>query len=240
MVTGVNNIFSLSRFGKLFCKDIVENKKMYLLGLLLTFGVQMIVFCWYIISIGNYKDMNGSYDVRVDKELLYMIWLALSCVFTTMVFSRADNKAKLISEIMLPASVLEKYVVKWVVCVLLFPVVYGGVVEMARLMSYMMLCGVYPNMQAIEFCGINESEVSLWICPYIFLQAIYMWGGVVMPRLSFLKTSGLVITFILLFAIELNFIENIITREIFERMISVASMLLYVIAYFAMKEKSVN
>jgi hypothetical protein len=67
-----------------------------------------------------------------------------------------------------------------------------------------------------------------------------MWGGVVMPRLSFLKTSGLVITFILLFAIELNFIENMITREIFERMISVASMLLYVIAYFAMKEKSVN
>ena len=159
MVTGVNNIFSLSRFGKLFCKDIVENKKMYLLGLLLTFGVQMIVFCWYIISSGNYKDMNGSYDVRVDKELLYMIWLTLSCVFTTMVFSRSDNKAKLISEIMLPASVLEKYAVKWVVCVLLFPVVYVGVVEMVRLMSYMMLCGVYPNMQAIYVGRSGYAEV---------------------------------------------------------------------------------
>lgn len=244
-----NNTFSFTRFGLLFRKDIVENKNLYLLGALVIFGILVILIT--ILGLDhadNYVPNGANRHISIDFfNFFFFFMVAFSLIFASVVFSRMNNKAKRIAEIVLPASALEKFIVKWLIVVVFYTVAYIIVFFSANYVSYLIVKLFYPQVPMI---GLSINNDLSTVVAYLLLQSFYIWGGVVMPKLSFVKTSVLLFICMLVYYIYYCLL-GLVVGELFylrqagticdERIIySAITVMLWILAYFRYKEETVN
>ena len=125
-----NNFFSAKRFGLVFLNDFLENKKLYILGLVFIYGVLLFL----AIGVGTvaYKYvydelLKGHVEwARTDylyNEIKYCFMyggIIVSCVVASFAFNKMKDKKGRIGNLTLPASQFEKYMVRWLVTVVFY------------------------------------------------------------------------------------------------------------------------
>ncbi|MBQ7941874.1 MAG: hypothetical protein IJ328_05645 [Muribaculaceae bacterium] len=242
-----NNTFSFMRFALLFRKDIVENRKFYLLGTLVMFGISVIV-----ISMFGFGKIGSIVPETIDLNYDYICFsiLGFSLIFSSVVFGRMQSKAKRISEIVLPASALEKFMVKWLIAVVLFVAVFVFVLFCAIYVSSLIIMAVHPDAPLIGVNHLGKNELITFVVAYLLMQAFYIWGGVAMPKLSFVKTSVLLFVCMLVFGIYYNVIGSFagVLFDLYPAdtywdariFLGVITVMLWCLAYYRYKEETVN
>ncbi len=194
-----NNTFLL-----LVKKELTDNRKPILLGL---------VGIWAtFILLGGFLGYAGSY---IAVEILLFIFFAgmLLSIGSSLAFSNMKSKEGRINTLMLPASVEQKFLVRWLAAVpILYLVVLFGCflgdwtrLGVFRLMSSL---NVYPvsttphgllheqSLSGLEYIRLNfehEPQSIGFLIVTVFLiallmQALYFFGAILWPKLSFIKT----------------------------------------------------
>ena len=114
----MNNFFSFHRFGLLFIKHTAEHIRAYLMSIAVLTGVVLLggSFIFFVIP--------GPPDTGLQTACFVMLMLISGTLFTSTIFSDYGIKSKAIASITLPASAFEKYLVGWLYSYPIFLVVY--------------------------------------------------------------------------------------------------------------------
>jgi hypothetical protein len=117
----MNNFFNPRRFGLLFVKHTAEHYRIYLMSILVLAGVATLggSFVFFVVP--------GPPDPGFQTACFVMLMLISGTVFTSTIFSDFGDKNKAVSAITLPASAFEKYMVGWLYSYPIFLVVYTAV-----------------------------------------------------------------------------------------------------------------
>ena len=114
----MNTFFSLRRFGLLFIKHSAEHYRTYLMAIAVLTGVALLGGCFLFFIVPEPPDPG------LQTACFVMLMLISGTIFTSTVFSDYGIKNKAIAAITLPASSFEKYMVGWLYSYPIFMLVY--------------------------------------------------------------------------------------------------------------------
>lgn len=178
-----------SRFALTLKKYVIENWKM------LVYGAGAILAFWAMIGVWvGWLETAGA-------EGGFMMYACISSILLTvmasLMFKDMNGKEKRISTLMCPASIADKFWVRFIfsipvpmLIVFLGYFIFGWFRMLSTLAFYGYSKGLYlptdmfANSQMI--CG-----VSLMIASFLLNLAIYNIGAICWPKYSFLKTTAL-------------------------------------------------
>jgi hypothetical protein len=256
----MNNIFNLSRFGKLFIKHTVEHYKSYLMSLTVLIGVMILggSFLVYMIEV--------PIDKGFQSAIFVMILLLAGTIFTSTIFVNIGDKKKAIASLTLPASHFEKYLVAWLYSYVLFIIIYTICFYLVALFAVNIKH--FPG-HPIEMINVFEKPLIEMFLLYAFLHSVAFLGAIFFEKLHFIKTVFLFFIFLailisfnrvllgILLAREvevtvpfgnLRFTENnhitdiYITQQQYSYLlifITALALIFWVAAYYRLKEKQV-
>ncbi len=174
-------------------KDFVENRKSILLGV----GALWVIYLLAGVLMGYNIDGGGIGEII----LLGIISLVLGCIGASFIFSDMKTKQGRISAIMTPATQFEKFLTRWLAAVpmLLILLSIGCVLtEAARICTcwltvdsesipkgYMHFIDV-ENLLDVIF--MKKGAFIFPIASFLFNQAFFLFGAILWPKLSFVKT----------------------------------------------------
>jgi hypothetical protein len=121
----MRNFFSFPRFARLFAKHTREHSRTYLMSIAVLFGVLVLAGAFLFFVLQDPPD-------PAFQESSYIIMLFLSgTIFTSTIFQDFGERARAIPAMTLPASMFEKFLVGWLYSFPLFILVYTGVFYLA-------------------------------------------------------------------------------------------------------------
>lgn len=267
--------FSFPRLGKLMKKYISENWRLLAMGIGLIFGAMILIES--LISVTNYSRYTLEWDIRYEvggiiwdpawssvESLFFFMLFILGSVCACMAFSGLSNKEKRIYSIMFPANTFEKYLVRFIIHVPAFVVVYiaafyvgelvrvgvtSSLIDDTRMLSVMDFKYIFTNLRTGE---INENSVFS-ILIFIGVQSTFVLGSILFHKNAFVKTfvAG-VLVFIIFFLIVFGTMEWLTPENyrpydisltgvyaIFMTIFLGLALFNYVLAYFRFKELEV-
>ena len=117
----MNNFFSLKRFVGLFVKQTAEHYRIYLMSVAVLAGVMLLggSFLFFVIPEAP--------DTGMQTAMFIILMLIAGTIFTSTVFSDYGDKSKAIAAVTLPATAFEKFLVGWLYSYPIFMLVYTGV-----------------------------------------------------------------------------------------------------------------
>lgn len=210
-----DTFFDMHRFACLCRKEIKESLKVNLLRIGVIYGVLAIAFVW-----NGYLEYN-SWALTVDAVQgdpthhfvsLMFSWgiLIMGCLSASFCMERMKTKTSRTAMLLLPATMFEKFLLRWLFCVIGFLVVYFVAFQLAdwtRVLIYMIK---YPEMDFIAPVSLMEQMVGpadhwvvfynssfflLAVSFYFFVQSCFVLGSSIWPKNAFLKTfvSGAIV-----------------------------------------------
>lgn len=255
MGTAINNTFNISRFGLVLRKDFQENKKLYALGALLIFGslATMMILVGYDIydrNTNTWSEAEATGCMEMVRTGLFFGFLYLFTItLASTLFSKLKFKTGRIEALTLPASDLEKFMSRWIVVTIVFPIMYVLLFYLADMLYVLVLKTVYPYATTIEQLNIgqfnflsidnNVAVVTIYLC----VQAVYVLGGVMMPKLSFVKTSCVLLVLTIIYTNFMTGVADVLKTganiTVVACSFAIYAVLLWIIAYFRFKETEV-
>ena len=200
--------FDMRRFGLVLRLDFAEGLKPLLWNALLMVLVYLFFFwgAWH----GFYRGTNQVQDVCMTVGGFSCIAMYVYFVASVnRIFRDVQQKQKLTSYLMLPATNLEKFLSRWVF-MLVFSVV-GGIVAflLADVIhaAYLSLSGLPVHWATSFFVDAMDIKVNyrtgpriwLMVCSLlVFIHAFFLLGGVLFRRYHFVATSAV---FVLLLSV---------------------------------------
>ncbi|QTE39754.2 hypothetical protein J3L18_12095 [Mucilaginibacter gossypii] len=194
--------FRIDRFLKLFAKYNREHYKEYLMSFMVLLGVLMggagvLVFISHV-PLGNNMQISA-----------FAIVLFLSgTLFTSNIFSELSSKQKAVAFLTLPASHLEKFIIRWLYSYVFFPIMYvAGFYVVMLILSNLDLKG-HGYFDLVNIFKLKEITYIIF-SGYTVLHAMALFGAVYFSKAHFVKSAFVffitVITLILVnrFAMEL-------------------------------------
>jgi hypothetical protein len=122
----MNNFFSFRRFARLFVKHTREHLRVYLMSIGVLFGVLVLAGFFLFFILPDVPPDAGF------QEASYVILLFLAgTIFTSTVFQDFGERARAIPALTLPASAFEKFLVGWLYSYPIFIIVYTGLFYLA-------------------------------------------------------------------------------------------------------------
>lgn len=267
--------FSFSRFGKVMRKYVAENGRLMLLGTAMVFGVMIIGdgLIAYLFSSVYYDDFTNHREIagiiidpawRNSYDFMTFMLFILGSVFASMTGSGLSSKEKRLSFTMLPASALEKYLVRWLIYIPGFVVVFiaafyvgelvrvavtSGLVDDTREVSVINIEYMFKNLYSGE---INTNNILIYMI-FFGVQALFSLGGFLWPKASLVKTFVAGAIMVLCFVLSvvgvtslllkpeysLYFLEKSTTEAIFYVSSVVVALFCYILSYFRTKEMEI-
>ncbi|MDE7421917.1 MAG: hypothetical protein K2N35_17145, partial [Muribaculaceae bacterium] len=204
-----NKIFSSDRFTTLIKADLAVNKSNYLKLFIGTIGVfvalALIISITAVLDINSLKqasEMTGrAFDSAIKSRQLSFgamystisIWIicVLFTVFGSLTFSNLSSKKNRISTFMIPASMAEKFILRFLI--------YFGVGILTLMIGFLLGVGIsqlaYGGGAATlnefdKFFGIDFSGtiISAFILSTLLGYSLYALGSSLWPKLSWIKT----------------------------------------------------
>lgn len=254
-----NNFFSAKRFGLVFRNDFLENKKLYLLGLLFVFGIVLII----AIGVGGvlyaekcsqfYKGVLIGNSDPMDVNMLTLFCLGsivFTCVVASFSFSKMKSKQGRIADLTLPASHFEKFLVRWLNTVVLSMLAFVIVFFIADLLRVFIFGILYPELpisltSMIDFAFSEEGRIfKMWLFNLMLLQSVYFLGSVCMPKYSLIKTFVVVMLVTICYSVFMMWISlfndaKLQTSEHIEYWYCGMTIINYIVAYYRYRESEV-
>lgn len=104
----MNNTFDIKRFGLLMKRQWLELGKIYLISLGILAGV--IIGFYGIFTFGN-SSVQNNLELNFREPLFILLGILFLTITANTHFSQLGQKPKLIVELMIPASTLEKFLI---------------------------------------------------------------------------------------------------------------------------------
>lgn len=176
----MNNTFDFNRFSLLLKKELWSGNKKPLIVSGAIFGFLILFALLQIYLFSAYEGMNWSMFPMV------VFWGGL--IFTSVIFYEFNDKTGTHHYLSLPASTFEKFLSKWLITAVLFP------------LGASILFWIYTKIgDAIYFNYITETDYVPWrltdwwsiffIKIYIVYQSTYLIGAIAFQKYTFFKTS---------------------------------------------------
>jgi len=176
----MNNTFDFNRFSLLLKKELWSGNKKSIIVAVAIFGFLILFALFNIYTFGGYEGMNWMMFPIV------VFWGGL--VFTSVIFYEFNDQTGTHHYLSLPASTFEKFLSKWLITAVLFPIVAS------------LLFWVYTKIgDAIYFNYDSESDYIPWkltdwwsiffLKIYIVYQSTFLIGAIVFQKYTFFKTS---------------------------------------------------
>ena len=210
----MNNTFTIKRFVYIFKKDLLENRKLYLLYFLTLLGLMALITTF---QTWNFYDSSSSAMGLDHSELnigllSYLSFLFLGCgVFFASTFAMPMNsKLKRISYLVNPSSNFEKYLTRWIITTIGYILAFFIALWVADMVRVAICTFRSPDVDikfidlSKLFCPIdvNDSEhfntIKGYMLPkmvfismvslYFLLQSIFILGSTFWEKASFIKT----------------------------------------------------
>ncbi|MDR0989109.1 MAG: hypothetical protein LBM06_06585 [Prevotellaceae bacterium] len=217
-------LFSMPRFAHVLRKELTEGWKVNLLRIVLMYGVFAVIFLLY--AYDRYNHLSGSAQ-EIDP-----VWAFELDVFVTLLFvmgalsgsllmERMKRKTGRLAQLMLPATMFEKYLSRWLLYTVGFLLVFLLTFVLADL-TRVVVFTLFPPEQVVKIqpvplssiylvghpIGIIEhtKEIKTFIAAYFFLQSFYMLGSAVWSKHAFIKTTAVGMLILLLYGGTVGFL----------------------------------
>jgi hypothetical protein len=203
----MNNTFNIKRFGLVMRKDFQENWKKYALQFLAMFGIIALVLC--LQSNSRYR---GGFLEGIDSELLFLVsamFLGFGVVFASTFTEPMRSKIKRGMYLMNPASILEKYLSRWIIVTIGYIIAFFVAFWFADLIRVAIYSVSYPEIDVhmLDFGKLitnnglfeSNSEFAIAVGVFFFLQSICVLGSTFWEKASFVKTFAASVIIVLLF-----------------------------------------
>ncbi len=200
-----NNIFQPSRFGKLISRSLNYNIKGILQSILIYAGLPLLFL------LGNIS--LSSFDIDIDIRYAFFTMLLFAAfIFSPFIYFYSYNHPKKgLTDVMLPASALEKYILMQLTCTVFAPlivfVLYGG---MDFLIS--LLFPQYFKVNVIQILFSSELNSEFIFLLFLTVQAMIFCNLIFVKR-KLLKTIGSFIAVNLLLGFLIISIVTILDRS---------------------------
>ncbi|MCH5319992.1 MAG: hypothetical protein J1E38_09850 [Paramuribaculum sp.] len=205
-----DNIFSGKRLLAFFPIELICLQKRQLLYSLVMVGLLTLIAL--ITPLGStYDDLlwieRIGHDPVLDELLVTYIILmfCFGCLSASIMWSEMKDKQGRIYILMNPATIFEKFIVKFFVYVVCFLVVYILAVCFAETVRYLVYSNIYPEADVtplyLSFSYPPETIDQIWrlsrsiekpvlffFCLYLMLQSFFVLGSSIWPSRSFIKT----------------------------------------------------
>jgi hypothetical protein len=259
----MNNLFSASRFLKLFNKHSKEQYKTYLMSTAVLIGLLSVGMGG--IAYGN----DGAFGPMLQFSFFFAFFLLTGTVFTSIVFADLGDTKKAIPALTLPVSHFERFLVGWLYSFVIFQLVYFSCFYIVDLLVINIGNNnprVHNTMMILDF---HETKVCITYLAFILLHSIAFLGAIFFEKLHFIKTGFVLFIFLIALILTNNAIvhllfnktvhptapfqavyvqENTLYYQLKETetgqtilvvMIFSVTLILWVTAYFKLKEKQV-
>ena len=256
----MHNIFNPSRFASLFKKHTLEHFRKNVLSILVLSAIMFSFFLFFVlVSRPASNDWQHAFFV-------FFILLAIS-IYACGIFSDLGDKRKAIATLTLPASHLEKFAVSWIYSFIIAPLIFVVVFYMALFAAVNIAAGpksiTIINVFSLRFIWSDFLPI------FILLHSFSLLGAIFFQKHHFIKTAlAAFISFVALIIVNKQLLKGLIgidTMSVFPFLgvlfvendryyfldftankslflyvaFSTVAILLWVTAYFKLKEKQV-
>lgn len=205
-----NNIFQPDRFLKLVVRQFKLNPKLWINSLILFIGFPILFFLINISNIGGVVISVSNRTSFLESLLVILFVLA-----PFLLFFNYNHPRKGLTEVMLPASIAEKYIVMQLICIFFVPLItiaiYGGIDFVLALI----FPKIYPGL-VIQQLFKNSIDANILFFLF-FLQQAMMFFNLLFLRRKVLKTVVVfIISMIILASIMVILVYFVTTNALFD------------------------
>ena len=221
----MNNTFNIKRFGLVMSKDFQENWKRYMMQFLTMFGIIALALC--LLSDWIYKAIARGDSMEVDYNLFTLIipmFFGFGVVFASTLTEPMRSKIKRASYLMSPASILDKYVSRWLIVTIGYIIAFCVALWLADLLRVAIYSVSYPEIDVnlLDFGKLigtegdrannvfeNGNEFRFFVGLFFFLQSACILGSTFWEKASLVKTFATGTILVLLFLLLVNWTISI-------------------------------
>ncbi len=232
----LNNLFLTAK------RELIVNRKSLLLRLAMIWGV--------FISLGGIWGYNRFWVEERTLIVMGMLAMLFGVVVGSSAFSNLKTKTGRISALMYPASMFNKYLVRWIMVVpITFIVLIAAfyLFEFSRIIVGFIHDGFIEHEYSrpanlFKLLSFSDLPIGRLLClcciaSYFLHQALYMFGSALWPRHSFGKTFAALWVIQLILSIismpfSLNITEPLMTIEELMLLIGIIEIVMTIVLYF--------
>jgi hypothetical protein len=178
--------FDLQRFILLFVRELILNKlSILIMGAALTLLFLGWDYVWRYIHMSVY----------IKHYFVYPAAAVFYCLaITSSVFKELDSSQKKIEYLMIPASVLEKYLVKYIYSTFVLIIMSIAAISTASIIVELLKVLSLPGKSMSSIMNhYTYAQLVLVLSYYFPLQAYFFFGAVYFRKLEFIKTLTMII-----------------------------------------------
>lgn len=259
----MNNTFNFGRFLRLFNKHTREQYKTYLMSTAVLTGILIIIMG--ALAYSN----DGFLNLKAQAVYFNFFLLAAGTIFTSTVFAELGDEKKTIPAMTLPVSHFERFLVGWIYSFVFFQLVFlACFYSVAALLTVIGENNPLVHNHLLKLDPKNPVIYLTYIF-FVLLHGVTFLGAITFKKLHFIKTSFVLFVFLVVLLminsgmIHMIFNENVHagipfakisiyedqvfseieagdTGDIITKVMVISTViLLWVSAYFKLKEKQV-
>jgi len=179
----MNQTFNLNRFAALFKKHTVENYKTYLMSVGVLAG--LLILFMGIFAFTN----DGFLLLGFQEGIFVVFLLLAGCIFSSLAFADLGDKKKAIPALTLPASHFEKYLVSWLYSFLIFQLVYVVLFYLIAAIVINFGHDVPGRENVLLDLFDKDRIAYMAFVLYPILHAVILFGAIYFEKLHFIKSG---------------------------------------------------
>lgn len=216
----MNHLFSFKRFWLLTKKEIIDNKKLFLIGSIAIFAL-MIGFI-YLPVLTKFDYLSNDYYTGT-----YVIsMMILASILGSFAFKAFSTKPTTIEYLTLPANASEKFLSKFFIYTIVFNIAYTLIFTILTLHSIslykqwvipystIMQSPIYLNRLTFSWSHQLLAKGITFAIVIILLQLVFYAGTVSIKRYSFVLTIIITLAVLSIFQVYATYISDIFFHSV--------------------------
>lgn len=179
----MSQIFNINRFAALFKKHTVENYKTYLMSVGVLAGL-LILFMGFASFVND-----GFLILGFQETFFFVFLLLSGSIFTSLSFTDLGDKKKAIPALTLPASHFEKYLVSWLYSFLIFQLLYVALFYLIASIVISFGHNVPGRENVLLNLFDKDRMARMVFVIYPIIHAIIFFGAIYFEKLHFIKSG---------------------------------------------------
>ncbi len=218
----MNNFFNYHRFALLVKRQWVENRKLFLMALVILVGLGIIIY-----SLGMDWKTGNLLQMQVRVGLFFVTFFLGGSFFTNYIFKDLSDKNSSTSFLLVPASHFEKQLSACLYIFIVFPIIFFILFYLTDCSFVNIANGIHnglvgkkalnPNEYLFNFLRDTESKdsrLAFLIPAWFAVQSFVILGSITFMGWSYIKTgfAGFVILFVIVLLV--GFIQKLLLDDL--------------------------
>lgn len=254
-----SQIFDFGRFGDCLMRDLRLNGKSWMLKALMMLGVTTLLLIFATNPyVGPLSMLDYTEKQAKGAFIIFRFCGSAFCALgASMLMENMTTKGLRLNTLMSPASNLEKYLSRFLICIVGVTVAFIICFAIADAIRVLYILQYYGEVDGLRYIGpfgvqaFAENQFFLWGF-LIALQATFALGSTIWPKNSFLKTFGAIIILLIAFFLIDDQVFSAIFKKgsyvsmpgetlgtVFVTVCAIWAVFCHITAYFRFKESEI-